>query len=500
MIITKPTCIPGNLTQALGTNNADVGAVCTNPNINIWAKYKPVRSSVIGELTEADKKTANYGMLFDYFKPAMKNYIVFPDGSRDTDDAYIAFSEGDKPWVKYLKPREGQTPKEWFRMFDFVAYGTDGNTKGYDTAALPPLRLTAIEGPYNITVGTTTQTYIVATFADNATNGNGLKYEDLKATDRPQATDITYEMKNMYLGFVLFYKPTWATLGQKWCIGAYEARANEQSIYSSPLKLSQIDGTTAREVKFNLTDKMPTRPVDINNAPAEQLEVYIRPVLYHADVHTGYDPGTIEWNGTIEPYSTERFLPLHTPSNDPLAVSLTPANKILVYADVTCTYQGQAAGKYQFKYTMNLRLMNCYKFPPSGTSDKWYNINDLRIRLYYTYEDWLNDQNYNEDLLQNIIDGNAPGTPLSPPMWQLTPYGGTGEYISRWRNNYEYFAGPDVFVMDPQDEGYMYYRYFRIVMEGGPGGGSVGPFDVVYQHGVFDDSQVEYDPNIEELE
>lgn len=489
MIVTKATCIPGNLTQALRTNNADVGAVCTNNSINIWAKYKPVRSSVIGELTEADKKTANYGMLFDFFDIVRKSYL-YPSGGMCI--------EGDTPWVKYLKPREGQTPKEWFRMFDFTAYGDDGYSKGYDSDALPPLRLTAIEGPYNITVGTTTQTYIVATFADNAANGNGLKYEDMKATDRPRTTDVTYDMGEMYLGIVLYYKPIWAEAGQKWCIGAYEARANEQSIYSYPLKLSQIDGTTTRKVKFNLTDKMPTRPVDINDAPAEQIEVYIRPVLYHADVHTGYDPGTIEWNGTIEPYSTERFLPLRTPSNDPLAVSLTPANKILVYADVTCTYQGKDAGKHQFKYTMNLRLMNCYKFPPSGILDKWYNINDLRIRLYYTYEDWLNDQNYNEDLLQNIIDGNAPGTPLSPPMWQLTPYGGTGEQISSWRNNYEYFA--DVFVMDPQDEGYMYYRYFRIVMEGEPSRGSAGPFTIEYQHGVFNDSMVDYDPNIEELE
>ena len=514
MVVTKPICIPGNLTKAVETINADVGAVCTSPNINIWAKYKAVRSSVIGELTEAEKKTANYGMLFDYFKPAKKNYIVFPDGSRDTDDAYIAFSEGDKPWVKYLRPREGQTPKEWFRMFDFTAYGDDGNTKGYDSDALPPLRLTAVEGPYNITVGTTTQTYIVATFADNAANGNGLKYEDMKATDRPRTTDVTYEMKDMYLGFVLFYKPTWATLGQKWCIGVYEARQDyrywDQNL--PPKKLSDIAGTTERKVRLNLTDKLPAI-LDIGTAsdgypaPIKRIEVYARPVLYHGETHIpGQYEGTIEWSDEDNPVSTERFMPLRTPSDNPYNITEVEQDKVYIYCQVVAENMGYDASKggWVYRYHLKLRMANGYSSTRSGTTEPFFCIDDLLVRLYEnasimdsdidTIDYIVTPQGCNDDLwditTKEAEEGGWKPTPGANPSKMWTFYGRPS--VGGWKdktfhNKFEYYETDQYIEMGQEYKDYPKYRYFKVKMNINPTITKAG-LTIVKQHGILDDN------------
>ena len=510
MIITKPTCIPGNLTQAVRTNNADTGAVCTSPNINIWAKYKPVRSSVIGELTEADKKTANYGMLFDFFDIVRKSYLYTSGGM---------CIEGDTPWVKYLKPREGQTPKEWFRMFDFTAYGTDGNTKGYDSEALPPLRLTAIEGPYIVTsesaTSDKTQTFIVATFTDNASNGNSLKYEDLKATDRPRTTDVTYEMKDMYLGIILYYKPTWATLGQKWCIGVYEARQDyrywDQNL--PPKKLSDIAGTTERKVRLNLTDKLPAI-LDIGTAsdgypaPIKRIEVYARPVLYHGETHIpGQYEGTIEWSDEDNPVSTERFMPLRTPSNNPYNITEVEQDKVYIYCSVVAEDMEQydaSKGGWVYRYHLKLRMANGYSSTGSGTTEPFFCIDDLLVRLYEnaslmnsdidTIDYTVTPQGCNDNLwnitTEEAKQGGWAPTPGANPSKMWTFYGRPsvgGWQDKTFHNKFEYYETDQYIEMGQEYKDYPKYQYFKVKMNINPTITKAG-LTIIKQHGILDDN------------
>jgi hypothetical protein len=46
---------------ALGTSNTNLGGLCTNDNINVWSKWKPINSSA-STLTIEILKTANYGI------------------------------------------------------------------------------------------------------------------------------------------------------------------------------------------------------------------------------------------------------------------------------------------------------------------------------------------------------------------------------------------------------------------------------------------------------
>lgn len=107
----KPIVL-STLATMLGTR-ADVGAVCTSDNINMWAKYRPIRHSSIAELTDAQRKEANQGYQFDTYT-SLDALIT----------AMKTAGEGACVWT-YGKPRgAGQTPQEWYRMLDFVGYDT----------------------------------------------------------------------------------------------------------------------------------------------------------------------------------------------------------------------------------------------------------------------------------------------------------------------------------------------------------------------------------------
>ncbi|WP_300904184.1 hypothetical protein [uncultured Alistipes sp.] len=62
-IITSPPEI-ADLQRALGDPSTTLRALCTSPNINIWARYKPFRLVKLDDATEAERKAANYGLIF----------------------------------------------------------------------------------------------------------------------------------------------------------------------------------------------------------------------------------------------------------------------------------------------------------------------------------------------------------------------------------------------------------------------------------------------------
>jgi len=48
--------------RALGTNKIDVGSLCLRPNINMWARYKPIKYASVQQLTSAQWTEKRYGV------------------------------------------------------------------------------------------------------------------------------------------------------------------------------------------------------------------------------------------------------------------------------------------------------------------------------------------------------------------------------------------------------------------------------------------------------
>lgn len=119
-------CI-ADIQQAVGSSRTDIGSLIVNGTINPMAKYKPVKSSILGRLTEAQRASLRFGMTEpSYFYP---NSFALPGA-----------------WT-YDRPTAGK-PNEWFRFLDF---------EGYDSQAVPPL---AMEVPGGLKVAATFATML----------------------------------------------------------------------------------------------------------------------------------------------------------------------------------------------------------------------------------------------------------------------------------------------------------------------------------------------------
>lgn len=114
----------GDISTGIGLSSLDLGTLCKSTLINKWAKYKPIRHSNVGYVTESDRATAKQGMTVTKY--------TSPTTLRDN---YA------NEWA-YLQPREGQSPQEWFRAFDFIQVNNSGVPvvgHGYNRNASAPI-------------------------------------------------------------------------------------------------------------------------------------------------------------------------------------------------------------------------------------------------------------------------------------------------------------------------------------------------------------------------
>ena len=123
-IITAPVSF-ADVNHVLGTGHTDLGALCEDVNINKFARYKPIRSSVIGLLTEANRRAANHG-------------IEMPDVVTSSSLSLSAIQDAAANDWGYLKPTGGSSSP--YRLQDF------GNTvsltgEGYYHHAVPPIQV-----------------------------------------------------------------------------------------------------------------------------------------------------------------------------------------------------------------------------------------------------------------------------------------------------------------------------------------------------------------------
>lgn len=100
--------------QVSSRNTFDLANLCTHDNINMWAKYKPFRSSIMffrqdGDPTKSDRDE----------EMRRKNYGIEPPGTRDSSDIASCIND---VWT-YLRPRgKNYTYNEPYRLSDFINY------------------------------------------------------------------------------------------------------------------------------------------------------------------------------------------------------------------------------------------------------------------------------------------------------------------------------------------------------------------------------------------
>ncbi len=116
--------VRGDIATVLGVNTGDVGQLCRDNGgrINIWAKYKPFRSSGF-IVTDQQRENANFGLSFPILHSVNSTSgsgTIYNQYENDTEEAIKKRRNG---W-EYLKPRGG-TISEWYRVLDFNGYYHD---------------------------------------------------------------------------------------------------------------------------------------------------------------------------------------------------------------------------------------------------------------------------------------------------------------------------------------------------------------------------------------
>lgn len=118
--------------RALGTSETDEGTLCTRPNINKWARYKPERAAGPAPLTHGSiygqtrtRKTNHFGLEVPFCTLDVMNGKV-----------YNILERTETGW-DYLKPQGDRTAqggvKEFYRVTDFVRLPTDTTDPFYNT-------------------------------------------------------------------------------------------------------------------------------------------------------------------------------------------------------------------------------------------------------------------------------------------------------------------------------------------------------------------------------
>ena len=106
----------------LGAATNDVGRLCIHPNINKWSRWKPVRHSKVGVLTEGDLISANGGMdLIPIYSAS--DLVTFYRANVNYD-------------FTYNRPRGGIGFSEPYRLSDFRTYYHEAR-RFYSTVKFP---------------------------------------------------------------------------------------------------------------------------------------------------------------------------------------------------------------------------------------------------------------------------------------------------------------------------------------------------------------------------
>lgn len=161
---------------ATGCGDNDLGTLITNANINMWARFKPVRYPSVGLITDSQRASVNHGISI----PTPVTY-----GSvRAQEVMDAAANYGD--WA-YLKPTGGASQP--FRLADFA----NTISQGYYHAAQPPIQLNYPRGGWTFIKGGTSKALVMNFDLDPSDPAVNLQsYDFIGSLDLRQYKLITY--------------------------------------------------------------------------------------------------------------------------------------------------------------------------------------------------------------------------------------------------------------------------------------------------------------------
>lgn len=199
MITNGTITTPINLTDpytVLGvgssTNGYDLGYICGNGHgkIKIWAKNKPLSYPKVGELTDAEKKSTNYGLTYSSI-PWVNTYEACISYIDETDLS---------SYYTYTPPSGGDSSP--YRMTDFI---------DYDNNAMPPIyasnQKTLTQGVYNetdtILNGTNKYVDVYVGIRGSYLHPNEIKLENLDWRTSYNSGNLYQLASDCYLGVIL---------------------------------------------------------------------------------------------------------------------------------------------------------------------------------------------------------------------------------------------------------------------------------------------------------
>lgn len=132
-IVTAPVSV-SDVQSAIGSSSSDLATLCTNSNINKWARYKPIRYAKISAITESERRSVNHG-------------IVIPDVTRISSLTVSAIQDAAANDWGYNKPNGGSSAP--YRLTDFALT----NSVGYYRDAVPPIQIVYPRGGWTFMRG-----------------------------------------------------------------------------------------------------------------------------------------------------------------------------------------------------------------------------------------------------------------------------------------------------------------------------------------------------------
>lgn len=174
-----------DIQTVIGSSRNDIGGLIVNGDINKWAKYKPVRHSKAGVLTDAERLSVIYGLSIPECYPS------------------TLLSQYSTEW-SYLKPRglngAGQGSHEWYRFLDFNGY----QRQKWSIYGSNSMLSTIFNGQLTIPGLTIGAEDVIAFSMQCRENDDIDQYEGLLYPyDFDNAYPVKYNLSNYYIGLCI---------------------------------------------------------------------------------------------------------------------------------------------------------------------------------------------------------------------------------------------------------------------------------------------------------
>ena len=377
--------------RALGASETDEGTLCTRPNINKWARYKPERAAGPTPLAHGSyygqtrtRKTNHFGLEVPFCTLDIMNGKV-----------YNILERTETGW-EYLKPRgdmthvEGGGVKEFYRVTDFVRLPTDTTdpfndtnyAKGYNHNAELPfsafLNMSGVtersDGVFEI--NKQGSTYLTVTFYNG--RGNDLHLQDFIDLTASYGNDIAWRP------VLQIWRDWYATGGSPW----YLRSQPDYQVTGSPITSDSLAQWT---VSFDISN--------FANDPND---------IYHLCIGVGcVNPTFTSWKDNNEslfilPYTAQQDEDGELPFYYKFAVvdhfdrqlkfikMLYDYNSIVDFVGSSVTIPANSSGTVVFQMTINqsssqaLHFVGEHSTPDTGFSSLKICLEDVETHtLYY---------------------------------------------------------------------------------------------------------------------